>query len=99
MRREVRMLVASTLIAALALSLDSQAQEKKPAPAPTAPGAPAAPVAAPQQQQDRLDIGNTLDSWYKVYQYYCNKQAEHPLQVGKTSGAARLKAVGEHGGR
>ncbi len=79
MRREVRMLVASTLIAALTLSLDSQAQDKPPTPAPgtpaapstpgAAPGAaPATPVGAPQQQQDRIDIGNSLDSWYKIYQ-------------------------------
>jgi hypothetical protein len=71
MCRSVRVLVASTLIAALALSIDSQAQDKKPAPAPGAPAtpaAPAAPVAAPQQQQDRIDIGNSLDSWYKIYQ-------------------------------
>ncbi len=71
MRRSVRVLVASTLIAALTLCLDSQAQDKTPAPAPGAPAtpaAPAAPVAAPQQQQDRIDIGNSLDSWYKIYQ-------------------------------
>src|SRR5690242_15898569 len=38
--------------------------------APAAPGPQAAPAtpAAPQQQQDRIDIGNSLDSWYKIYQ-------------------------------
>jgi hypothetical protein len=71
MRRSVRVLVASTLIAALTLSLDSQAQDKKPAPVPgtpAAPATPATPVAAPTQQQDRIDIGNALDSWYRIYQ-------------------------------
>jgi len=55
------MLVASTLIAAIALSLDGLAQEKK----PDAPPPGAAPVAG---QQDKIDIGNTLDTWYKIYQ-------------------------------
>jgi len=64
MRRSVRVLVASTLIAAATLSLDSQAQDKKPAPVPAKPAVPA----APQQQQDRIDIGPSLDSWYKIYQ-------------------------------
>lgn len=73
MRRDVRMLVASTLIGALAFSLNGTAQEKKPeapAPAPApAPAGQAAPTPAPvSQQQDKIDIGNTLDSWYKIYQ-------------------------------
>jgi hypothetical protein len=79
MRRDVRLLVASTLLAAFVFSLESvaqeKAQEKKPEPAPAGapPAAPptappgAAPVANPQQQ-DRIDIGNILDSWYKIYQ-------------------------------
>jgi hypothetical protein len=91
MRRDVRLLVASTLLAAFVFSIEGGAQEKKPEPAsqekkpepapqekkpePAPAGAPpaapqtappgAAPVAAPQQQ-DRIDIGNTLDSWYKI---------------------------------
>ena len=73
MRRSVRMVVASTLIASLAISVDSRAQDKKPEAAPAKPAAPApqgtpAAPAAPQQQQDRIDIGNSLDSWYKIYQ-------------------------------
>jgi hypothetical protein len=57
------MLVASTLIAASAFSLDGVAQDKKPETPP--PPAGAAPVAV---QQDKIDIGNVLDSWYKIYQ-------------------------------
>ncbi|HVR86494.1 MAG TPA: hypothetical protein VMU54_19380 [Planctomycetota bacterium] len=63
MRRSVRVLVASTLIAAGAFSLDGVAQDKKPEPPPAPTGA--APVAL---QQDKIDIGNVLDSWYKIYQ-------------------------------
>ncbi len=62
MRREVRMLVASTLLAASSLSLNGLAQDKKPE---TPPAPTAAPVGA---QQDKIDIGQTLDSWYKIYQ-------------------------------
>src|SRR5579862_3771140 len=62
MRRSVRVLVASTLIAAFALSLDGAAQDKKPEAPPPAPGA------VPAGQQDKIDIGATLDSWYKVFQ-------------------------------
>ena len=88
MRRAVRALFASTLIAAVALSRVGTAQEKKadpPAPAtpaaPAAPGAPApagqgtpapaaqgTPAPAPAGQQDKIDIGPVLDSWYKVFQ-------------------------------
>jgi len=62
MRREVRVLVASTLIAASAFSLDGAAQDKKPDPPPAPGGAPVG------QQQDKIDIGPLLDTWYKVYQ-------------------------------
>jgi|SRR5579859_2853251 len=63
MRRSVRVLVASTLIAAGVISLDGLAQEKKPdSPPPPAGAAPAA------GQQDKIDIGNVLDTWYKIYQ-------------------------------
>ncbi|MBV8879047.1 MAG: hypothetical protein JO332_03685, partial [Planctomycetaceae bacterium] len=51
------------MIGALALSIDGAAQEKKPETPPPAPGTP-----APVGQQDKIDIGNTLDTWYKVYQ-------------------------------
>src|SRR5580765_2739451 len=63
MRREVRMLVASTLIAAGILSVDGEAQDKKPE-TPAAP-AGATPVGT---QQDKIDIGASLDTWYKIYQ-------------------------------
>jgi len=58
MRRSVRVLAASTLIGAVVLSLDSSAQEKK----------ADAPPPAPAGQQDKIDIGPVLDSWYKVFQ-------------------------------
>lgn len=86
MRRSVRVLAASTLIAAVAFSVESSAQDKKPdtpppppAAAPAAPGTPApaqgtpapaqgTPAPAPSGQQDKIDIGGVLDSWYKIYQ-------------------------------
>src|SRR5436190_3292784 len=89
MRRDVRLLVATTLIGAFAFSLNGAAQDKKPetpapAPAPRPPPAPnpgpapaPGPGAGPErqtaptpvgQQQDKIDIGNTLDSWYKIFQ-------------------------------
>jgi hypothetical protein len=49
------------LIGAVALCLDSSAQEKKADAPPPAP-------AAPSGQQDKIDIGPVLDSWYKVFQ-------------------------------
>lgn len=76
MRRDVRLLVASTLLAAFVFSFNGFAQDKKPEAAPAgaapqaAPDKPATPAApaAGSQQQDRIDIGNVLDSWYKIYQ-------------------------------
>lgn len=69
MRRSVRVLVASTLIAALALSVTGVAQEKKPeTPAPAGGAAPTPAPAPVGQQQDKIDIGNTLDTWYKIFQ-------------------------------
>jgi hypothetical protein len=59
MCRSVRTVVASTLLAVLVLFVDASSQDKKPEPAP---------VAAGQPQQDRIDIGPLLDSWYKVVQ-------------------------------
>lgn len=56
MCRSVRTVVAWTLLAVLVLFVDARSQDKKPE---------ATPVAA---QQDRIDIGPLLDSWYKVVQ-------------------------------
>lgn len=61
MCRSVRAVGASTLLVILVLALDARSQEKKPEPV----SAPAAPAG---QQQDRIDIGPVLDSWYKVMQ-------------------------------
>ncbi|HZE99641.1 MAG TPA: hypothetical protein VE981_21725 [Planctomycetota bacterium] len=48
------------MIASLAVGLTGEAQDKK-------PETPPAPVpAAPGVQQDKIDIGPALDSWYKI---------------------------------
>src|SRR6185295_9891021 len=57
MCRSVRAVGASTLLVVLALCVDARSQDKKPEAAPT-----------PAGQQDRIDIGPLLDSWYKVFQ-------------------------------
>jgi len=83
MCRSVRTVGASTLFVLFALCVEGRSQDKKPEATPVSapqekkadPAAPApqekktdpAPVAA-SAQQDRIDIGNTLDSWYKVFQ-------------------------------
>jgi hypothetical protein len=54
MRRSGRAVVASALLTALVLCLDARSQDKKPD--------------AGAAQQDRIDIGPILDSWYKVTQ-------------------------------
>jgi len=54
MRRSGRAVVASALLTALVLCLDARSQDKKPD--------------AAAAQQDRIDIGPVLDSWYKVTQ-------------------------------
>jgi hypothetical protein len=82
MCRSVRTVGASTLFVLFALCVEGRPQDKKPEAAPvSAPQEKKAdPAAAPQEkktdpapvaataQQDRIDIGNTLDSWYKVFQ-------------------------------
>src|SRR5258706_3971951 len=67
MCRSVRLFGVSALFVALVLGVDAGAQDKKPEPAPTPAPAPA-PAPAGGQQQDRIDIGPILDSWYKVFQ-------------------------------
>jgi len=62
MCRSVRSVGASTLLALLALCVDARSQDKK----PEEKKPEAVPVAA--GQQDRIDIGAVLDSWYKVLQ-------------------------------
>jgi hypothetical protein len=57
MRRSVPAVAASTLLALLAFCSEGRSQDKKPEAAPVAAG-----------QQDRIDIGATLDSWYKILQ-------------------------------
>lgn len=59
MCRSVRAVGASTLLVVLAFCLDARSQDKKPEPVSAAPAG---------QQQDRIDIGPILDSWYKVLQ-------------------------------
>jgi hypothetical protein len=75
MRRSVRVLAASTLIAAVTFSIETSAQDKKPETPPAPPAAAPAPAPAqgtpapaPSGQQDKIDIGGVLDSWYKIYQ-------------------------------
>jgi len=80
MCRSVRTVGASTLFVLFALCVEARPQDKKPEAAPPAAAPqdkkqdPAAekkpdptPVAA-TAQQERIDIGATLDSWYKVFQ-------------------------------
>lgn len=63
MCRSVRLVRAWTLLAVVAFSLEARPQDKKPE------TVPAAPVSAtPAGQQDHIDIGSTLDSWYKIIQ-------------------------------
>jgi hypothetical protein len=57
MRRSVRAVGVSTLLALLAFCAEVRSQDKKPDATPVSAG-----------QQDRIDIGATLDSWYKILQ-------------------------------
>jgi hypothetical protein len=57
MRRTVRAIGVSTLLALLAFCAEVRSQDKKPDAVPVSAG-----------QQDRIDIGATLDSWYKILQ-------------------------------
>ncbi len=70
-----------SLLVALVLCVDARSQDKKADPAKPAPAPPEKkqdPAPAPAekkpepapatQQQERIDLGPVLDSWYKVYQ-------------------------------
>ena len=78
MCRSVRTVGASTLFVLFAFVVEARSQDKKPETPPAAPQekkqdpapekkADPTPVAA-TAQQERIDIGNNLDSWYKVFQ-------------------------------
>lgn len=58
MCRSGREVGASVLLLVLGLCVDAHPQDKKSEPVPVSGG----------QQQDRIDLGPILDSWYKVFQ-------------------------------